>query len=186
MSAEQEQADKEWAQTKKAFGTVLAVITPWLLELGSWVFGALIGFNLLVLAALLTVGPSDNAVLVATVGLALALPLDVAGLVLLRLVVDVTNVRLEDVTVKAFEEAGFSAQQVEAQVDLESMVKRRTTTVLVYCYSILVLSVLLTLVGVTAAFWHMAWWIGVAFVAMTAVSLGVVVIAFGRPPSQTR
>ena len=70
--------------------------------------------------------------------------------------------------------------------DVQLAMKRRTRTVLVYCYSILVFSALLTLVGVTAAFWHMAWWIGVAFVAMAAVSTGVVLLAFGRSPSKTR
>lgn len=108
MSAGQEEADKELARTKKSLATLIAQVTPWLLELGSWVFGALIGFNLLVMAALLTVGPVDHAVLVATAALALALPPDVAGLVLLRLVVDVTRTRLDSVAVKAFEEAGFS------------------------------------------------------------------------------
>ena len=105
MSTEQEQADKEWAQTRKGFASLLEQVTPWLLELGSWIFGALIAFNLLILAALLTVGPVDRAVLIATAAFALALPPDVTGLVLLRLIVDVSKVRLDDVAVKAFEEA---------------------------------------------------------------------------------
>jgi len=175
--------DKEWEQTKKGFGTLIAQITPWLLELGSWIFGALIAINLLILAALLTVGPVDRAVVAATAALAFALPLDVVGLVLLRLIVDVGKVRLEDAAVKAFEEAGLNAEQVDEEPDLEAMIKRRTTKVLIYCYSILTLSALLTLVGVTAAFWHMRWWIGLAFLFITIASVGIVLAAFwGSPP----
>jgi len=178
--------DKEWEQTKKGFGTLIAQITPWLLELGSWIFGALIAINLLILAALLTVGPVDRAVVAATAALALALPLDVVGLVLLRLIVDVGKVRLEDAAVKAFEEAGLNAEQVDEEPDLEAMIKRRTTKVLIYCYSILTLSALLTLVGVTAAFWHMRWWIGLAFLFITIASVGIVLAAFWGSPTRRR
>ncbi|HKW73130.1 MAG TPA: hypothetical protein VJQ08_09925 [Candidatus Dormibacteraeota bacterium] len=179
-------ADKEWEQTKRGVATLVTSLTPWLLELGSWIFGALIAFNLLILAALLTVGPVDSAVVAATAALALALPFDVAGLVLLRLVVDVGKARLDDVAVKAFEEAGFSAQQVEEEQNLEAVMKRRTTTVLVYCYSMLSLSALLTVVGVTAAFWHVRWWIGVGFLVVIGVSLVIVLAAFGGSPTRRR
>ncbi|HKW71124.1 MAG TPA: hypothetical protein VJP81_11120 [Candidatus Dormibacteraeota bacterium] len=181
-----EQVNQEWQQTVKGFGKLLEQITPWLLELGSWVFGALIAFNLLLLAALLTVGPVDRAVLVATAALALALPPDVAGLVLLRLVADVSKIRLEDVASRSFEEAGFKAEDVRPDEDIESAMKRRTRTVLIYCYTILAVSVLLTMVGITAGFWHMAWWIGLLFLATAVVSLGLVLGSFSAAPSRKR
>ena len=95
-------ADETFARTMAAFATVFERITPWLLDLGSWIFGALIAFNLVILGALLTVGPVDPSVLVATAGFALALPLDAAGFAVLRLAVDLKNVALEEITTTAF------------------------------------------------------------------------------------
>lgn len=48
------------------------------------------------------------------------------------------------------------------------------------------LSVVLTLSGMVAALWHMAWWIGSALVVMVALSAGTVIVAFARaqPPDQ--
>lgn len=184
--APQAQADQEWSRTLKGLGTLIERITPWLLELGSWIFGALIAFSLLVLASLLTVGPVDRAVLVATAAFALALPPDVAGLLLLRLAVDMSKVRLDDVATQAFTEAGFRAEDVMPAGDIERAMNRRTKSVLAYCYAILTVSILVTLVGVTAAFWHMAWWIGVMFLAMVGVSIGVLLAAFASSPSARR
>jgi uncharacterized membrane protein YcjF (UPF0283 family) len=41
----------------------------------------------------------------------------------------------------------------------------------------LALSVALTLAGLTAALWHTAWWVGVVFLAVSAISLGIVIAA---------
>ena len=62
--------------------------------------------------------------------------------------------------------------------------KRRTEVILLVSLGILVVSVLLTLTGLTAALWHVAWWIGVLFLLMTIISLGIVVVALSvvRPP----
>jgi hypothetical protein len=103
-------------QTLNGFGTMVERITPWLLDLGSWIFGALIAFDLLILAALLTVGPADLAALIATAALALALPPNAARFFLLRLLEDIKNARLEEVAVEAFQGAA----------------KQRTKTVLIY------------------------------------------------------
>jgi len=140
-------------------------------------------FDLLILAALLTVGPADLAALVATAAFALALPPNAAGFFLLRLLEDIKNARLEDVAVQAFQEAGLSVNQVQPSDTSESIAKQRTKTVLIYSYSILSVSVLLTVIGVSAALWHMAWWISVAFVVVTLVSPGVVVGAMASWPS---
>jgi hypothetical protein len=102
--------DETFSQSLKGFGTMVERITPWLLDLGSWIFGALIAFDLLILAALLTVGPADLAALIATAAFALALPPTVAGFFLLRLLEDIKSARLEDVAVEAFQDAGFSGQ----------------------------------------------------------------------------
>ncbi len=93
--------------TINAFGMVVERITPWLLDLGNWIFGALIAFNLLILGALLTVGPGDVAVVVSTAALAVSLPMDVAGFFLLRLAQDMKQVDLEEVATQAFQEWGL-------------------------------------------------------------------------------
>lgn len=176
--------DETFSQVVSGFGAMLERITPWLLDLGSWVFGALIAFNLLIVAALLTVGPADLAAVIATAAFALALPLDVAGFFLLRLLEDIQKARLEEIAAEAFQGAGFRGDQVPTPDALDSMRKRRARIVLIYSYSILSVSVLLTVIGMSAALWHMGWWIGVAFVLMTLVSPAVVIGAMASWPSR--
>src|SRR5690242_18873857 len=81
-------------------------LAPWLFEVGSWTFGGLIATTMLVLAALFTVGPVDVAVALSTAAFAVALPLDVSGLVLVRIVQHLT--RFEDSVLQVFQESGFA------------------------------------------------------------------------------
>ena len=165
-------------QNMKAFEKFVERITPWLFEVGSWSFGGLIAFTLLVVASLLTVGPVDPAIMVAMTAFALALPLDVAGLILLRLVQDLKRVGFEEEVVQVFHDVGFTVgEQMASPTALESLRKRRTGIVLGDSLGILALSGLLTLTGMTAALWHMAWWIGVVFFAMVLISLAMVIVA---------
>jgi NhaP-type Na+/H+ or K+/H+ antiporter len=71
-------------------------------------------------------------------------------------------------------DAGFTPEGETTETDLRAAEKRRATLVLRYSYALLTLTVLLTLVGVTAALWYMAWWIALAFAAMVAISQAVV------------
>ena len=179
--------DQTWSRTVAGLGAILERVTPWLLDLGNWVFGGLIALNLLILGSLMTIGPVDNAVTVATAALALALPPDVAGFLLLRLAADMKNVDLEQVATSAFVEAGFTAEEQAAEINKpQAAEKRRARVVLRYSYSLLALTVLFTVVGITAALWHMAWWIAVAFVAMTIVSQAAVFSAIVATGSSTR
>jgi hypothetical protein len=139
-------------------GELLKAVAPWLTDFGSWIFGALIGFDLVILGAILTIGPVDDAVNIATAAVALALPPGALGLVLLRVVTDVRNIRR-------------SRTGAEAAAQSPSMV------VLRYTVGLMLVTILLTLVGVTASLWHMAWWIAVAFVVMLGLSVAVFVIA---------
>ncbi len=168
-------------EVRKAFGKVLERITPWLFEFGSWIFGGLIAFTLLVMAPLFTIGPVNPAILVATTTFALALPLDVAGLVLLRLVQDLKHFGFEEELVQAFQEVGFT---VTSPTALEAQRQRRTGVVLSFSLGILTLSALLTLTGMIATMWHMAWWIGVVFFAMAVLSFVIVIVAIAtsQPP----
>ncbi len=176
---------EQYKQTMKALGKFVERITPWLFEVGSWIFGGLIAFNLLVMTSLFTIGPVDPAVMVATTAFALALPLNVSGLVLLRLVQDLRHVGVEEELAQAFQEVGFSVgEQVPSGTTLQAMQKRRTGIVLRYSLGILALSALLTLIGMVAALWHMAWWVGVVFFAMVMLCLVMVIIAIvtSQPP----
>lgn len=179
-------ADQTWARTMSGLGAVLERITPWLLDLGNWIFGGLIAFNLLILGSLLTIGPVDHAVVVATAALALALPPDVAGFLLLRVAADMKNVDLEQVARSAFVEAGFTPEGESAEADSQAAERRRAAVVLRYSYALLALTVLLTVVGVTASLWYMAWWIAVAFVVMVVLSQAVVFTAIVATGSNTR
>ena len=173
--------DEVW----KAFGRLFERITPWLFEFGSWIFGGLIAFTLLVMASLLTIGPVDRAIMVGTVAFALALPLDVTGLLLLRLIQDLKHVGLEEEMAQAFKEVGFTfGEQMPAPAALEKRRSRRTAVILSYVLGILALSGLLTLTGMTATLWHMAWWIGISFLAMVMLSPVIVIVAIvnSEPP----
>ncbi len=187
MSATRKQADVAWNRTQAAFATLLDGLTPWLLDLGNWIFGALIAFSLVILGALITVGPVDRAVLIATAAFALALPPDVAGFILLRLAADMRKVGLDDVTAAAFVGAGFTAEEVGQPADPKESERRRTRTALVYSYSLLWITLLLSVVGLTAVLWHMAPWIGIGFVVVLLASLGLLAPALRtvgpkRPP----
>jgi hypothetical protein len=178
-------AEAQYQQSLKAVGMVMTNISPWLFEVGSWIFGGLIAFTLLVLASLLTVGPVDLFVKLSTVAFAISLPLNVTGLVLLRLVRDLKPVQLEGIT-QVFQEAGLTPgqQEIPSIASLEEMRERGTRIVLSITMGILGLSSVLTIVGITAALWHMSWWIGVAFLVTVVISLIIIQIALAtsQPP----
>ena len=151
-----------------------------------WFFGSLLAFNLLILAALLNIGPVDRAVKTATALFALALPLNVAGIFLLRVVRELKDIRLEDELAQAFLDAGFTkgAQLADAEA-LEALRRRRTQMALGTSPLVLALSVLLTVTGLMAALWHVAWWITIGFLAMLIVNVAVVVLSVaGLEPRQ--
>lgn len=154
--------------------------------MGSWIFGGLIAFTLLILSALITVGPADLYVKSATAALALALPLDVTGLVLLQLVQDLKPVKFEEGVTQTFQEAGLTPgdMQIPSLTSLQALRIRGTRVALRYALGFLALSIFLTLAGITATLWHMAWWIGAAFLGMVVVNLVVVMVAMlaSQPP----
>jgi len=169
----------------KAFGKLFERITPWLLEFGTWIFGGLIAFTLVIIASLFTIGPVDPAIIVATAAFALALPLNLTGLLLLRMLQDLKKVGFEDELTQAFHEVGFTfGEHILSPTALESRHKRRTGILLGYALGILALSLLLTLTAMIAALSHMAWWIGVGFFVMLMISLAIVIVALAnsQPP----
>lgn len=179
-------AEAEYRQSMVAYNKLLEKGTPWLFDVGSWVFGGLIAFTLLIMASLITVGPVDLSIKIATIALALALPLDVTGLVLLRFTSDMKPVRFEQEIAQSFEEAGLTPgeRQIPSLTALQALRIRGAQVALRYAVGILTLCMILTVVGMTAALWHMAWWIGVAFAVMVAISLTIAMIAVAsiQPP----
>jgi hypothetical protein len=177
------------SRSANAIERLVVWTTPWLVEVGSWVFGGLIALNLVVIAALITVGPVDRAVLIGVVAFACALPLDIAGIVLLRLVKDARDIHIDDLGLKAFQEAQFP--DIEAYFppvgDRESSTKRREWLALAYALSIATLSMALTLVGLVASLWHLAPWIAVSFVVAATISILLIVVVAVHslpPPSE--
>jgi hypothetical protein len=165
-------------QGVQVYNSLLERITPWLFEVGSWIFGGLIAFTVLIIAALLPVRPVDGPVEIAAVVFALGLPLNVTGLVLLRIVRDVNPVGFEQGLARVFQEAGLTPgeQQIPSLTTIEAVRKRGTRSVLYAALGILTLSAVLTVVGMAAALWHVAWWIGVAFGVMVFICLIIVQI----------
>jgi len=157
-------------------------LMPWLFEVGTWVFGGLIAFNLVLISALITVGPVDAAIRISITAFACALPLNLAGMLLLRLVKDAKEIGLDDLTLQAFQDAGFS--QIEAYFpaspDRDLQRKRRSNLTLMYCLGIVILSGALTIAGLMAALWHMAWWIAAALGAAIIFSAVLVVGVFAQ------
>ena len=178
-------AEEQNKQIMKAFEKLVERITPWLSEFGSWIFGGLIAFTLLVMASLFTIGPGDLTITVSTAAFAFALPLNVTGLFLLRVFQDLKNVRFEEEAAQAFHDVGFTiGEQLASPKTLESLRKRRTAIFLSWSLGILALSTLLTLTGMIAVLWYMAWWIAVVFFVIVIICPVIVIIAFvtSQPP----
>jgi hypothetical protein len=112
--------------------------------------------------------------------------LNVAGIVLLRLIKDVKDVSLDDITLRSFQQAGFPeiGAYFPSPRERASANARRSRVALLHSLGIAALSIALTLAGMTAAVWHMGRWI--AFVLLSAVILSAalvtVVIAQALPP----
>jgi len=166
------------SQIQKASEEALERTTPWLVDVGDWIFAGLIAFDLVVMAPLIVTASADQALTISIVMFALALPLNLAGLVMLRLIKDMAHVGFSEEWARAYQDAGLPlGEQLASPQAREAQRKRRATIVLYYAFAVLTLSVLFTLTGVTAALWHTAWWIGVVFLAMSAISLGIVIAA---------
>jgi hypothetical protein len=168
--------DEQSARTFRGLRNLTEKLTPWLVDVGSWVFGGLTAVNLVVISALITVGPVDAAIRTSTAALAAALPLNVAAIILLRLIKDVNDVGLDDLTQRAFQDAGFP--EIDAYFpppDVRaSQHARRSRVALLYSLGIAAVSIALTVTGMAAALWHMGHWI--AFVLLSAVILSAVVV----------
>lgn len=178
MSGQDDQAER----SLQGLGNLIGRITPWLFAVGSWIFGGLIAADLVVLSSLIAVGPADGPVLIAITAFACALPLNVAGVFLLRLTNDMNDIGIDDLALQSFQDAGFP--DIEAYFppssDRESHHKNRAILALRYALGIAALSIALTLTGLVAALWHIAWWVGVTLFVMVILSTVLVIGALAH------
>lgn len=178
--------EKQSEGSMAGLGNLVDRTAPWLFEVGSWVFGGLTALNLVITAALITVGPVDTAIRISIAALACALPLNVAGICLLRLTKDTHDNHLDDVALHAFQSAGFP--NIESYFppvgQRQSLRERRARVVLRYSLGMAAFSMALTITGTVAALWHMAWWVGTELVAMSVLSAVAVlaVLSASLPP----
>jgi len=178
--------DEQAARSFSGLRNLAERITPWLVDVGSWIFGGLTAVNLVVLSALITVGPVDAAIRASTAALAGALPLNVAGIILLRLIKDVNDVGLDDLTLRAFQDARFPeiGAYFPSPVERAPQHARRSRVALLYALGIAALSIALTVTGMAAALWHMGHWIAIVLLSAAILSavLVTVAIAHALPP----
>jgi hypothetical protein len=150
------------------------ITARWLYELGGWIFGGLIVAALMILQDLISLGSLDRATVVAGLAIAIALPFNVTGLVIVRYFRDLNQ---------AVEEARLAlAQNVNAGAEEQpgpafasqafSPAKRRTMDMAVS--AALFLSVLFTLIGIAAALWRISWAVTILFII--AALLGLLLI----------
>ncbi|MGH9140661.1 MAG: hypothetical protein ACRD2I_05910 [Vicinamibacterales bacterium] len=179
---DQPSADRSTPPGVKGLANLVEKITPWLFTVGSWMFGGLIAVGMVMISTLLTVGPVDRAVRWSIAAFACALPLNVAGIFLLRLFMDMNEIALDDVTLQAFKDAEFPDIETyfPAPQEKETLRKRRSRVALIYSMGIGALSIVLSLTGLVAALWHMAWWIGLLLLTMTLISTALVMAVMAR------
>lgn len=174
--------DERATQSLDALSRLLDRTTPWLSEVGSWVFGGLVAANLVMISTLLTVGPVDAAIRLAVTAFACALPLNVAGIVVLRLSKDLGDFAVDDQALQAFRESGFPDIETyfPSATERAALPKRRSRLALRYSLAIATVGATLTFAGLVAALWHMGRWIGLAFLAAAGLGAGLVLIAFAH------
>ncbi len=174
--------DERAQQSLDALSGLLDRTTPWLSEVGSWVFGGLVAANLVMISTLLTVGPVDAAIRLAVAAFACALPLNVAGIVVLRLSKDLTDFAVDDQALQAFRESGFPDIETYFPPPTEraALLKRRSALALRYSLAIAAIGAALTFAGLVSALWHMGQWIGFAFLAAAALGASLVLVAFAH------
>src|SRR5579859_1915827 len=171
-------AEKEREKAKKTFEQWLPAIAPWLFEFGSWLFGGLIAFSILLVQAPILLGPVDPAVITCAAAIALALPLDITGLFLLRVVRDAKQFGFDELMVDSWKDVdfGFPEEKARHLERLDEGRKKRETVVLYSSIAILFATCALTMAAIIAALWHVVWWVGLVFLAMILVCVVIICI----------
>lgn len=165
--------EKRIDQRRQIMSSLMDAIKPWLIEFGNWIFGGLIAFNLIMVAPLLTIGLNHIEVMVSIVAFACALPLSVSGILLLKLTKDLNDMSIDEVMHQAFKDAHIPdiESHLPTEEQMQSTYKRRTEVGLRYSVWLGGTSAVLTLLGMIAALWYIAWWVGVIFIIVSVIAL---------------
>lgn len=174
--------DDPLKQRQEALGNIVETLKPWLFEFGNWIFGGLLAFNLVIVAPLLTLPQGHPEILIAITAFVCALPLDVSGLFLMKLIKDIRNIAIDDVMKEAFKDIRSAAMEAApwAAESGPSLYKKRTDISLRYSVRLAALSTVFTMLGMTAALWYIAWWVAVTFLVMIAISFLMTITMIGR------
>ena len=159
--------DERSARTFEGLRNLVARVAPWLVDVGSWIFGGLTAINLVVISALITVGPVASAIKISTAALAAALPLNVAGILLLRLIKDLKDIGIDGLALRAFQDARFPHIDAYFPAPRERAIQhaRRSRVALLYSMGVAALSIAFLVSSV-----------------VLSVALVTIAIAQGLPP----
>ena len=180
--------DEMLKRREKALNYLMDQLKPWLLEFGNWIFGGLIAFNLVVVAPLLTIGPGHLPILIAITTFICALPLNVSGLFVLKLTKDMSGIGIDDVMRQAFKTAELPTREDDdAQPEKAASVEQQRINIgLHHALWFIAVSGVLTLTGLIAALWFIAWWVAGLFCVVAVVALVITLDVLGhliRPTS---
>lgn len=170
---------------RQVMGTLMDTLKPWLLEFGNWICGGLIAFNFVIVPSLLLLAEDSPrpAILISILAIVCALPFNVSGLFVLRLIRDMKTVSIDSVMRQAFQDADVNKNNSNAILpssDDEAQHKRRVDIGLRYSLRVVGLSAALTLIGLIAALWDVAWWLALIFVGAVIAIVMISVNVLGR------
>lgn len=145
------QAFQQWMEQSQK------IVLKWLYEVGGWIFTGLIAIALMIVQDLISLGPSDRALLIAAFALAAALPLNLTGLWIVRYIKNLDLAVEEAKQYLAQNKAVDEDTVISLRSDDEafSAAKKKFTNLVVTI--VLALSVLFTLIGISSALWHISW-----------------------------
>jgi len=145
------QLSSDWMQKSEE------ITARWLYDLGGWIFGGLIVAALMLLQDLITLGFADRATLVAGLAIAIALPFNLAGLGVIRYF-NALNQAVEEAKRVLGQSANLDAETlIQLTRDSDSLPPGKHRVMDSSVSLALYLSVLFTVIGLSAALWRISW-----------------------------
>ena len=142
------------------------IASNWIYDAGGWIFTGLIAVALIIIISLIAIGRTDPVLFIAALTLAAALPLNLAGMWIAR------YLKNRDQALAAVPQSQTQqAAEDEATVHLQTFSAKQRSFTNTILSSLLGLSVLLTLIGVIFALWHISWAVTVVFLIALIVGL---------------
>lgn len=159
----------DWMQAIQSWlGHSQQIVLKWLYDVGGWIFAGLIAVALLLLQPLMTVSHIDPVLFIAGLTLAAALPLNLAGVWIVRYLKN-QNQALADAALAPTRPSAGGDETTASNLPAFSAKQRQFTHLIL---SILFgLSVLLTLIGVVCALWHISGAVTLVFLFALVVGL---------------